>query len=268
MALPAPRPGATAVVTGASSGIGAEIARGLARRGHAVTLTARREERLLELASELGDEHGVRAGVVSSDLASRNGREALAAELERLELEVDILVNNAGFGYHGDFVEADRERQVEMVALNCEAVVDLSGRYLPGMIDRSAGAVINIASLASFQPLPGNATYAASKAFVLSFSEAVHAELSGTGVTLTAVCPGPVRTEFAERAGIGGAEERTPGILWMSAEDIAEEAIRAAEKGRRSVVPGVLNQAGSLVGRHSPRTLALPLTKRLWKQVQ
>jgi uncharacterized protein len=268
MALPAPRPGATAVVTGASSGIGAEIARGLARRGHAVTLTARREERLLELASELGDEHGVRAGVVSSDLGSRNGREALAAELERLELEVDILVNNAGFGHHGDFAEADRERQVEMVALNCEAVVDLSGRYLPGMIDRGAGAVINIASLASFQPLPGNATYAASKAFVLSFSEAVHAELSGTGVILTAVCPGPVRTEFAERAGIGGAEERTPGVLWMSAEDIAEEAIRAAEKGKRSVVPGVLNQAGSLVGRHSPRRLALPLTKRLWKQVQ
>jgi uncharacterized protein len=268
MALPAPRAGATAVVTGASSGIGAEIARGLARRGHSLTLTARREERLLELASDLSEEHGVRAGVVTSDLGSRDGRELLAAELERLELEVDVLVNNAGFGYHGDFVEADRERQVEMVALNCEAVVDLTGRYLPGMVDRGEGAVINIASTAAFQPLPSNATYAATKAFVLSFTEAVHAELSGTGVTLTAVCPGPVRTEFAERAGIGGAEEKTPGLLWMSAEDLAEEAIQATEKGKRAVVPGILNQAGSLVGRHSPRALALPLSRRLWKQVE
>lgn len=268
MGLPAPRAGATALVTGASSGIGAEIARGLARRGHALTLTARREQRLLELASELGDRHGVRAGVVTSDLGSRDGRDALAAELERLEVEVDILVNNAGFGYHGDFADADREHQVEMVALNCEAVVDLSGRYLPGMLDRGAGAVINIASTAAFQPLPATATYAATKAFVLSFSEALHVELSGSGVTLTAVCPGPVRTEFAERAGIGGAEEKTPGLLWMSPEDLAEEAIQAAEKGKRAVVPGILNQAGSLLGRHSPRAIALPLAKRLWKQVE
>jgi short-subunit dehydrogenase len=181
---------------------------------------------------------------------------------------VAILVNNAGFGYIGDFLDADRERQASMVALNCEAVVDLSARYLPGMVDRGEGAVINIASVAAFQPLAGSATYAASKAFVLNFTEAVHTELSGTGVTVTAICPGPVRTEFAEQAGVAEAEARTPGVFWMSADDLAEEAIDAADKGKRAVVPGRLNHATSLLGRHTPRTLALPLTRRIWQQVE
>jgi short-subunit dehydrogenase len=268
MALPSPREGGTALVTGASSGIGAEIARGLANRGHGVTLVARREQRLLDLASEVGDRNGTPAGVIACDLGAREGRDQLAAELERLELEVDVLVNNAGFGQSGDFVAADRERQVSMVALNCEAVVDLTGRYLPAMVERGAGAVINIASTAAFQPLPGSATYAATKAFVLNFSEAVHSELAGTGVGVTAVCPGPVRTEFAAEAGLGAAEERTPGLIWMTAEDVAEAAIEAAEGGRRAVVPGLLNRAGSLLGRHSPRTVALPLSRRLWKAAE
>jgi short-subunit dehydrogenase len=267
MPLPPPREDGTAVVTGASSGIGAAIAGALGARGYAVTLVARREERLLGLASELAAAHGIRAGVIAADLAGREGRERLARELERLEMQVDLLVNNAGFGYHADFVHAGRERQLDMVALNCEAVIDLCGRYLPPMVAREAGAVINIASTAAFQPLPGSATYAASKAFVLSFSEAVHEELKGTGVTVTAVCPGPVRTEFAEVAGIGGAEDRTPGMLWMSAEDLAEEAVEAAEKGKRAVVPGPLNHAGSILGRHTPRVLSLPLTRRVWRQV-
>jgi short-subunit dehydrogenase len=268
MALPAPREGATALVTGASSGIGAEIARALAGRGHGVTLTARREERLLELASELTDRHRVVAGVIAADIGAAEGRERLTAELERLELEVDVLVNNAGFGHTGDFVDAERERQVAMVALNCDAVVDLSARFLPRMVANGAGAVINIASTAAFQPLAGTATYAATKAFVLSFSEAVHSELKGTGVTVTAVCPGPVRTEFAEQAGIGGAEEKTPGLIWMSAEDLAAEAVKATEQGKRAVVPGLLNHAGSLLGRHTPRRFSLPLSRRLWRQVQ
>src|SRR4051794_10809976 len=268
MALPAARAGATALVTGASSGIGTEIARGLAKRGYGVTLVARREERLLELAEELGERHGVPAGVIACDLGERDERDRLAAELEKLELDVAILVNNAGFGYTGDFVPAPRERQASMVALNCEAVVDLSSRYLPGMVDRGEGAVINIASVAAFQPLAGSATYAATKAFVLNFSEAVHQELSGTGVTMTAISPGPVRSEFAEQAGVGDAEERTPGVIWMSAEDLAEEAIDAVDKGKRAVVPGRINQATSIIGRHTPRTLALPLTRRIWQQVE
>lgn len=264
MGLPAPRPGATALVTGASSGIGTEIARALAGRGHGLTLVARREERLLELASELTDAHGVPAGVFSCDLGVAKERDRLAKEIERLELEVGILVNNAGFGYSGDFAEAPRQRQVDMVALNCEAVVDLCGRFLPAMKRRGSGAIINIASTASFQPLPGTATYAASKAFVLSFSEGVSAELGGTGVTITAVCPGPVRTEFADNAGIGDAEDKMPDVFWMTPDQIADAALSAAERGKRSVVPGALNQAGSILGRHSPRSIALPLSKRLW----
>ena len=267
MALPAPREEATALITGASSGIGAEIARELARRGHGVTLVARREERLLELSSELAVEHGVRAGVITADLAGREGRDRLAAELGRLELEVDVLINNAGFGLHEDFLDGDRERQLDMVALNCEAVVDLSSRYGRGMSARGSGTIINIASTAAFQPLPGSATYAASKAFVLSLSEALHEELRGSGVTVTAVCPGPVRTEFAEVAGIGDAETSTPGMLWMSAADLAEDAVEAADRGKRAVVPGALNLAGSILGRHSPRTVALPITRRIWRQV-
>jgi uncharacterized protein len=267
MALPPPREEATALVTGASSGIGAEIARQLASRGHGVTLVARREERLLELSSELARDHGVRAGVITADLSGREGRDRLAGELDRLELEVDVLVNNAGFGLHEDFLDGDRDRQLDMVALNCEAVVDLSSRYGRAMRRRGAGAIISIASTAAFQPLPGSATYAASKAFVLSFSEALHEELRGSGVTVTAVCPGPVRTEFAEVAGIGGAEANTPDLFWMSAAELAADAVEATEKGKRAVVPGALNVAGSVLGRYSPRSVALPLTRRIWRQV-
>ncbi len=264
MALPPPREAGTALVTGASSGIGTEIARALASRGHSVTLVARREDRLLELASELTARHGVRAGVLACDLGTGAERDRLAKEIERLELDVDILVNNAGFGYSGDFADAPRQRQLDMVALNCDAVVDLCGRYIPPMKDRGSGAVINIASTAAFQPLPGTAAYAATKSFVLSFSEGVSQELKGTGVTLTAVCPGPVRTEFADTAGIGGAEEKMPDVFWMTPDQIADAALTAADKGKRSVVPGALNQAGSILGRHSPRSIALPLSKRLW----
>jgi short-subunit dehydrogenase len=130
------------------------------------------------------------------------------------------------------------------------------------------GAVINIASTAAFQPLPRNATYGASKAFVLSHSEALHQELKGTGVTLTAICPGPVRTEFPDAAGIERAEEGTPGFVWMSADQLAAEAIKAADRGKRAVVPGRINYAGSLLGRFSPRKITLPVAERAWKQVE
>jgi uncharacterized protein len=266
VALPPPAQASTALITGASAGIGAEIARSLARRGHGVTLVARREERLRELARELSGAHGIRAETIGCDLGDPAARDALAAEIDSRELEVEILVNNAGFGGYGTFIDIGRERQLEMVRLNVEAVVDLMGRYLPLMDGRARGAVINIASSAAFQPLPDNATYAATKSFVLSLSEAVHSELKGSGVTLTTVCPGPVRTEFTDVAGIEGAEERTPGFLWASAEEVADHAVGGAEKGRRVVVPGMLNQATAVAGQHSPWMLLLPLAKRLWRQ--
>jgi short-subunit dehydrogenase len=261
VALPSPSDTATALVTGASSGIGEAIARELASRGHGLTLVARREERLVALAEELSRRHGVRAEAIAADLGGAPARDEVASRIRELGLEVEIVVNNAGFGGSGD-----RERELAMIQLNCVALLDFQARYLPAMVERGRGTVINIASTAAFQPLPGTATYAATKAFVLSLSEAVHEELRGTGVTLTAVCPGPVKTEFMEAAGLDQAEGNVPGVFWTSAEAVGRAAVDAAEKGKRAVVPGLLNRAGAITGQHTPRTLVLPIAKRVWKQ--
>jgi short-subunit dehydrogenase len=266
MALPRPSASSTALITGASAGIGDAIARELARRGHGVTLVARREQRLNELADELRQAYGVRADPIVADLGDHDARDHLEGRLRELGLMVEILVNNAGFGGSGDVATTDRERLASMVRLNCEALLDLQARFTPEMVERGRGAVINVASTAAFQPIPGTATYAATKAFVLSLTEATHAELSESGVTATALCPGPVKTEFAEVAGVGGAEENLPGVFWTDVEDVARAAVDGADSGKRVVVPGLLNRAGALTGQHSPRMLVLPFARRLWRQ--
>jgi uncharacterized protein len=266
VALPPPSGSATALISGASAGIGEAIARELAGRGHGVTLVARREDRLRALADELSDRHDIRAEVIGADLGDAAARGAVAARLEELGLEVEVLVNNAGFGGAGQVARMDRGRLVAMVELNCVALLDLQARYLPAMVECGRGAVINLASTAAFQPIPGTAVYAATKSFVLSLSEAVHEELRGAGVTVTAVCPGPVRTEFTQVAGIDEAERRTPGFVWTNVESVARAAVEGAERGRRTVVPGLLNRAGALTGQHTPRALALPVVKRIWRQ--
>jgi uncharacterized protein len=265
--LPQPSVSNTALVTGASSGIGAAIAAELASRGYSLALVARREERLRSLATELASEHGVEAAVIACDLVDPAERDRLIEELRAGGRAVELLVNNAGFGHQADFARSPPERMVEMVRLNVEAVVDLTSRFLGPMVEKGRGGVINIASTAAFQPLPGSAIYAASKAFVLSFSEAIRTELRGSGVTVTAVCPGPVKTEFTEVAGVGGVEERTPGAVWMTAEEIARHAVDGAERDRRVVVPGTLNRATALAGQHSPRAVALPLISRIWRNI-
>jgi short-subunit dehydrogenase len=265
MALPPPAADSTALVTGASSGIGNAIAAELASRGLGVTLAARREERLVELAQQLSDAHGVRAETVAVDLGEAAGRERLEAELGERALAVEVLVNNAGFGDSGPVARADRERLLHMVRLNCEALVDLQARFSSAMAERGRGAILNVASTAAFQPLPGMATYAATKAFVLSLTEATHSELAGKGVTATALCPGPVRTEFVEVAGVTGWEEKLPGVFWTDVEQVARQAVDGLEKGKRVVVPGLMNRAGALTGQHSPRSIMLPLVKRGWR---
>jgi uncharacterized protein len=265
--LPEPSVSSTALVTGASSGIGAAIAAELASRGYSLVLVARREERLLSLATELRSEHEVEAEIVVADLAKEPERDRLQTELAGRGRAVEVLVNNAGFGRQADFATSPQERMVEMVRVNVEAVVDLTSRFLGPMVERGRGSVINIASTAAFQPLPGSAVYAASKSFVLSFSEAIRTELRGRGVTVTAVCPGPVRTEFTDVAGVGGVEERTPGAVWMSAEEIARQAVDGAKHDKRVVVPGLLNRASALAGQHSPRAIALPLISRVWRNI-
>ena len=257
----------TAVVTGASSGIGAAIAAELAGRGFSLVLVARREERLRSLATELSSEHDVEAEVIACDLGREAERDRLQSELGGRGRSVEVLVNNAGFGHQADFARSPRERMVEMVRLNVEAVVDLTSRFIGPMSERGRGSVINVASLGAFQPLPGSAVYGASKAFVLSFSEAIRTELRGSGVTVTAVCPGPVRTEFMAVAEVPGVEDRTPGVVWMSAEDIAKQAVDGAAHDKRVVVPGLLNRAGALAGQHSPRAVALPLIGRIWRNL-
>jgi short-subunit dehydrogenase len=266
VALPKPSDSATALVTGASAGIGEAIARELASRGHGVTLVARRGDRLRALAGELGERYGIRAEGIDADLGDPAAREQLAARIAELGLEVEVLVNNAGFGHSGDLAASQREPLLTMLRVNCEALLDLQARHLPAMVERGRGAVINIASTAAFQPMPGTATYAATKAFVLSLSEAVHEELKGTGVTLTAVCPGPVKTEFTQVAGIAHAEDQLPNLFWMESEAVAKAAVDGAERGKRAVVPGLLNRAGAVTGQHAPRMLALPLVKRIWRQ--
>ena len=254
MSLPEPSDNSIAIVTGASSGIGVELARGLARRGHNVGLVARRRDRLEELAGELGD---VRTEVLEADLADAGARDELEARIAATGLHVSVLCNNAGFGTYDDFVKLEREREVAEVRTNVEAVVDLSGRWVPRMAERGAGAVLNTASTSAFQPIPGNATYAATKAFVLSFSEALHTEVRGRGVTVTAVCPGPVKTEFQEVADGEDFAGKLPKPLWVSAEDVAEQALAGLERGARVVTPGVGNRVTGALSRATPNALLL-----------
>jgi hypothetical protein len=251
-----------ALVTGASLGIGAQFCRILAERGNDLVLVARDAARLEALAKELEAKHGNRCEVLAADLT-------VTDELARVEARagtVDTLINNAGFGSFGKFHELDLQNEDTQIRLNVLALVRLSHAAARGMVERGHGAILNVASLAGFQPIPTDATYAATKAFVLSLSEAVHEELKGTGVTMTAVCPGPVKTEFMEAAGIEAAEDQVPGLFWMSADDVARAAVEAADKGKRAVVPGLLNRAGAITGQHTPRTLVLPLAKRVWRQ--
>ena len=268
MALPTPSDSGTVLITGASSGIGAAIARELAERGHNLVLVARRRERLQELGDELSAAHGVRAEAIGADLGEAAGRDQVERAVAERGLAVEVLVNSAGFGDVEDLADADRERMLAMVELNCAALVDLTARYLPGMVERGRGAIVNLASTAAFQPIPGNATYAATKAFVLSLSEGIHGELAGSGVTVTAVCPGPVPTEFVEAAGFESVDDKVPAFVWTSVEEVAANAVAGAERGKRVVVPGLLNRAGALAGQHSPRMMVLPIAKRIWQRAR
>jgi uncharacterized protein len=263
MPLPDPTPDSTALITGASSGIGREMARALAVRGHNVALVARRADRLEELAAELRRAHGVRAEPLPADLADTEACDGVVAELDRRDLTVDVLVNNAGFGIYRSFAASEPDREAQQLAVLVGAVVRLNGRYVPRMLERGRGTIINVSSTAGLQPLPGNGTYAAAKAFVLFHSEALHEELKGTGVTVTTVCPGPVRTEFQETSEPLFAD-RMPKFVWATPERVARDALRAAERGKRTIIPGGLAvRAFFGPNRMAPPALALPIAGRL-----
>jgi short-subunit dehydrogenase len=264
LALPPPAPSSTSLVTGASAGIGADIARELASRGHGVTLVARREDRLRELASELEEKHGVRAEVLACDLSDDAARQRMVAEIDERALTVEVLVNNAGFGSAGLFQDLEEDTAQRMVRTNVDALHHLCSVYVPPMVRRGTGAVLNIASTAAFQPIARQATYGATKAFVLSLTEALHSDLVDTGVTATALCPGPVKTEFVDVAGMTEAASDAPSFLWMTPEDTARAGVRGLERGKRVVVPGAMNRATAISGQHTPRAMLLPMMRRFY----
>jgi uncharacterized protein len=261
MALPSPTDNTTALITGSSSGIGAHIARELAKRGHGVTLVARREDRLRALADELSQAHHVRCEVLAADLTDADSRGALPAEMERRGLTVDILVNNAGFTTMGAVYKGDRQAELAMVRTNVEAVVDLCTLFVAGMVTRHRGAILNTASTAAFQPLPGQAVYGASKSFVLSYGRALGTELKGTGVTVTTLCPGPVETGFAAASGLSDEEasESLPKIMWVPAPEVARSAVDGLEAGRAVVIPGTVNRVAAHAANIFPKSWLLPI---------
>jgi short-subunit dehydrogenase len=238
-----------ALVTGASTGIGEQLARMLAERGHDLVLVARDRARLEALAKELGDARGATCEVLPADLTDPGQ----LATVEARAGEVDVLVNNAGFGTYGPFVELDVDGEDREVRLNVLAVVRLTHAAARAMVGRGRGGILNVASLAAFQPTPYDATYGATKAFVFSFTQALHEELRGTGVAVTVLCPGFTRTEFQARAVIG--TDPVPSFMWQEADDVARAGLDGLAKNRAVVIPGVLNRVVGNVSLVTPGAL-------------
>jgi hypothetical protein len=239
-------------VTGASVGLGAAFARRLARDGYDLRLVARNRRQLEHLAAELHEAHGVRAEAVPADLTDA----AALREVERAlahDAHLELLVNNAGFGTNGAFAALDADREEDEIRLNVVALTRLTRAALPGLVRRGHGGVINVSSMAGLQPAPFNATYGATKAFVNSFTEALHEELRGTGVRVMALCPGFTRTEFQQRAGIDTSA--VPAFAWMSAEEVVDAALAGFAGGQVVLVPGFGNWALSGVTAVLPRAV-------------
>ena len=271
MSLPESKSSSAALVTGASAGIGSAVARELAARGHGLVLVARRKARLDALADELRSEYGVRVETLACDLSKAAPRGRLAKQVEQLGLDVEILVNNAGFATGGPFDEADPKRELEQVRVLVEAVVALTSDFLSAMVARGRGAILNVASAAAMQPMPYSAGYSAAKAYVLTFSEALHQELRGRGITVTALCPGPVETDFWQIAGwevkTGQSfEQAVPRPAVISAQEAARAGVQGLSAGRRVVVPGIPVRAAMQASRYIPHAVKLPVIEWMMRR--
>jgi short-subunit dehydrogenase len=242
------------VITGASAGIGAALAHEFAAHGHELVLVARREQVLNALADAIAAKGATRPTVLRMDVARVDAARDIGESLARRGLEPEIVVNNAGFGLLGPTADLDRAQQLAMIDLNVRALTDLSLAFVASL-ERRKGGILNVASVAAFLPGPGMAVYYASKAFVLSFGEALHHELKPKGVRVTTLCPGPVPTEFQARAGM--SDDAFPGLLVRSAERVAREGYRGLKEGRRVVVPGVANKVVTALVRFVPHPILL-----------
>lgn len=247
-----------ALVTGASAGIGTALATGLAARGHDLVLVARRVERLEQIAADLRAAHDVQVEVLPADLESESGVATVEARLGRDDAPIELLVNNAGFGTSGRFHELPVAGEEAEIRLNVLALVRLTHAALVPMVERGHGGVINVSSVAAYQPTPDGATYGATKAFVSSFTNAIHEELLGTGVKAMVLAPGFTHTEFHERA-LSDAPNAVPEFLWQSAEEVADAALKAYERGRAVCVPGAHNRVATVFS----GTLPAGITRRV-----
>ncbi len=250
-----------ALVTGASAGIGRDMARILAARGWDLLVTARNGPALEGLSDELSRDQGVQVHVAVRDLSQPAGVDGLLADLAALERPLDLLINNAGFGLHGPYLDTDPEAELAMLGVNIEALVRLTHALLPAMVERGRGIVLNVGSTAGFLPGPLMTTYYATKAFVLSYTDALAHEVDGTGVTLTCLCPGPTRTGFQHRAGARGHGALRAGA--MDSLPVARAGIDGALQGRRRVVPGWFNRASTWLPRVLPRDLMTSVVARI-----
>jgi short-subunit dehydrogenase len=271
MSAPTPAPGHVAVVTGATSGIGRALAEQLADAGHDLLLVARTENELRDHAAQLHDTRSVSVDYDPRDLADPHDLDAFCKRLTTLP--VSVFCADAGQGTFGAFADTPPDRLHDQVALNCVGTHDVVRAVLPGMIARGAGRVLLVGSTAGNQPVPGSATYAATKAFINSLAESLHQELRGTGVTTTLVIPGPVQTQFAERAGLQDAAKSIPGPLWVTADQVASAALSGLARGRRRVAPGIAGTVLNVGGLITPRAVLLPLvdaaiSRFVKKQVQ
>lgn len=251
-----PGSGSTALVTGASSGIGAALAARFARAGFNLVLVARSQQRLEQQAWALAAEHGIRAWVVPADLSQAAAARQLAAQMKRARRHIDVLVNCAGVLAHGSFVDMEASRHRELIDLNVSGLTDMLACFVPDMVGRGSGRVLNVASISAFQPVPMLATYAATKAYVLSLTESLAEELRGSGVTATALCPGITATPMLSQAEQSSpALSRLPGFVVGGVDAVADEGFAACLAGQVICVPGAVNQAAVLAGRATPKWL-------------
>jgi short-subunit dehydrogenase len=255
----------TALITGASSGIGLELAKLFARDGFNLVLIARRYDRLKAIADDLEKTHNIQVKYCAKDLAVSSAADEILQSINSEMLNIDVLINNAGFGWHGEFAKMDLADALEMIQVNITSLTHLTRLLLPEMIQRKRGKILNVASTAAFQPGPLMATYYASKAYVLNFSLALSEELQGTGITVTALCPGPTSTGFGQRAGFTN-EKILGGILSMDASKVALRGYKGLMKGKKIVIPGWKNWIGVQIVRLLPRTLPGKLIKKVQKK--